>query len=687
MPILLSSSNILAETSTDALFLPASYYTLVLPYEGKVETLKSIGEIVQPLTDEVQRERFKEIVDYSDPAYREAQTLALAKVEKTPTELDNSTVSRYAALHDAFETYGLKQHDSDRPPWDFQEFDAKSRWAMSKLYASYQRLHSSNAQGEGLSHSQQILQSLKANGAKQRKDIREIWESSGVVEKIGEPLAIQLTERVVLFSIKRYLIQMNTVARDPYTADQFEPNNTELLDKDGVISLEMARQVDFRDDFYTPYLSRLRTYWTEAVESGIADINDRMFIDEALRRQGKAGKIGPADRQVVAKAIAEEARMARNRMYGAQLLKRLIYVQSIRPQTGEAEILAALTQAQSFSNYSSTEFPKSELPLIAKAIAYTMPAAAAPGTPAYLQASRPASNSTFQFANEIRASQEYKGNFLKVSERSGFLRWGESETHVKQSRLWTLELPLGGSNAIGAAGQFANREASIPATMRFQDIEQLFDLEIKAALGLSSTFLELSGDGYFDRLASALGGFDATKADTGRALRRQAETIREEQRIVDKVVAQRRQTEALGFFYVAEPSVVVKHYARIGDYLKIGAPLIAVRPLNRFRLVFSVKTIDRRFLVGANIPLHIHCKSPASSVSSVDSIDETAADKILKPNSVSVEITDITASTDQTRGWVVGGTIALPSKITDGAESGITTPKGLPAYGECKISY
>lgn len=594
---------------------PAGLFTLVAPYSGTVELVRSAETIAVPLPDEwpvgilsrgsaLEPDRAKYLA--------RASKIALAEITPLPQhDLNNSISARLDAFHKEFARYGLKRTIGNTPPWLRSQSSLNQRRLMEAFFADYM---SSEIYIEWLdrpSDSMKALASLRATGVFPK-------EVTIISEKVIRNRKIKLSQtdknvaivKILKWIARNDLANNHLVRRDPYTNESFEPNNTDLISPDGKIRIVVGRGAGQSSQPLgaVPALDDLRRYWLTVVEQDIFDENDVFFLNQLLF--SRKIDISEANRLTMARTIIDEASKAQPLIAKGYALGTLIYFASIGNVTPDLNTNVAALKKHADQSFSYIKFSDQELIDSAHGLTLAVRPTFTPRPDVPFPPPLPAYDSIARIGNELRPTQHYEGSVLDVSERDGLIKLQEDKRWFHYNlTLWTVEVPLGGGVDNSTFADIANFNAVRSPKHRYSDLEQIFDVEIAAALALSPTFFSVSRMISFDSIASALREFDFRKVDTGRNISSIAERIRVQMRGLDELIAQKNKDEQGGYFFPPYPSLVVNSRVKIGDKVEPGTPIAVVRPLHQYRADISIPIarLPQSLAVGSTLKLRLSC--------------------------------------------------------------------------------
>jgi hypothetical protein len=605
---------------------PSGLFTLVAPYPGVVEAISPAGKIVDPLPSEWPVGILDRGLNALEPERAKyialAMKFSLARITPFPHH-DNakSLDARFDAFNKEFTRYGLKRSSGNNPPWLLFSSSLNQRRFMESFYAQYMNTNSFPERLNRVTDSKEALVVAHSTGIFPD----EIEKTANTVKKRGNFFLSQPDKHMALVKVLKWVTRDDLpnkylIRRDPYTAESFEPNNTDLVSPDGKINIVVGRGAGQSSQL--PAVERsvdnLRTYWVEAVAQDVLDDNDISFLNNILML--KKMETTDVNRLTIARTIVDEATKAQQTIARGYALGTLIHFASSEINGPDLATIVASLKKHAYPFFASMKISDQELTDSARGMVLAVGPTFNPRPDVPFPPPLPAYDSIERIANELRPTQHYEGSLLNVSEREGLIRFQEDKRWFQYNlNLWTVEVPLGGGVDNSTFSSVANFRAFRPPEYRYSDLEELFNAEVGTALALSPTFFSVSRMISFDSIASALREFEYRKVDTGRTISSIAKRIRDQMAALSDLIAQKDKDEQGGFFFPPYKSLVVSSRVKIGDKVKSGTSIAVVRPLHQYRVDISIPLdkLDPQLFVGSTIKFRLACPNSIPLPSSV----------------------------------------------------------------------
>lgn len=677
----------------DGELTPDSSYTLVAPYRARVASLMQAGQIAKPepafwppgilgLTTDY-------YVDALKPFLDEAQTLALAKLERIQSEEERRAVSiRLGAAAEELSAYGFRVWEGNRPPWDHDYFHPVERWLMKEFRDAHE-IETSEFLKEEL-----IAQDLKT--------FRESGKIPGVLSQIlarvtaTRPVSFtpeQLSNAVdafLVWAVRRNLVYLYPVQRDPFSAAMFEPNHPDLIDEDGNIQLILPRAGGQRsglvDYDYVP-LTSLINYWKSVTKDKLWDANDRSFLNTILFKKKKIG-YGEAERRAVVAQMLEELDFARKEVYKGAVLGNAVALATTyeQPSTDWRKNQEALLREYKQHNWT----PPTDAVIQRTSRAMTVPAPLPRDPRSWSTPPAPSVYSTARVLNELRPSMAYSGSIIQARERDGLLTLRGTDDRGYwfdfNLRLWTVTLPLGGDGDSGSYTAKLNRDGYAKIRPQFADVQQLFQIEVRTALTLSPLFVEVMRAFSFDSIAVGLREFEYQKIEMGRTLRPVAERILDTNSRIVTLDDLQRLANKRGFFFVPEPAQVTETFVTPGTVVQAGDELMVVRPIYKHRFSYRASSaLLGTFAIGSKHQALLDCD--AATAKQVKQ-KPSPLYKTASPRSVIARIMSIAPNEDGTDAYRIVALVdsAESPPLADGIPED-SPPAIFPVAARCRMIF
>lgn len=589
---------------------PAAYFTLISPYNGSIRYLAKAGETVSPIPTEIPPNGLS-----ADPwIHREllhsymsiSRKVALAWIVENRSAQDDYMSKRNSELFEIFQIYGLKASSSNIPPWEDHELTPAESWIAKKFYESFLgddlwRVETSNM----FRKAEESLIFEKNNG-----EFDAV--TSEIMQRIKKDITFEATEaefanateQALLFLARGNRFAYYSVYPKPDTGDPFEPNNVELISDEGKIKIITPRtgRVDGAPVDTDPSLWAFCTYW-EKVDSGyLKNSNDAKFLSKIVlnqrlfREKNGLPDIPPENEDRPYEVLVEihaECKGAINEIYRGSKLGTVVNIVSRLPYSRDVDENIRLILRESNFWAKGVTFPESVIKDVARSFAIVAPYPPNPQKPYEFRRPRPSASSAARIVNELRPSMKYKGKYLDVSERAGYLKLlPDDQWYETNYRLWTITLPLGGDGDNGDFFRLASGKSWLPAEQRFPDLERIFDIEMSSGIELSPAFFSVSAVESFDTIAAAIRQLDYSKIDAGRRIRIVAEELRGDLEVRNTLIKERDKRIQQGFFFVPEDSLVIKVMRQENDSVEPGDPIALVKPIHKHYISFETDSVS-----------------------------------------------------------------------------------------------
>ncbi|VTM94345.1 Uncharacterised protein [Raoultella planticola] len=645
---------------------PPSYYTLIAPYNGKIDYLAKEGTIVSPVPESIPPNGLG-YIDASNESLlelyvREAKPVSLARMIQARRGEWQFFYNREQSMQTEFKNYGLKMYNVSSNPWDNT---TPSEAVVSKKfldrftaeeYDTFKFAKQQDASNE--------LDFYNAHGY-----FRE--ETNAIIESLTNEIHFSIAKDEINHAVLESLIYLArgddysfyVVYPTPFTGDAYEPNNPMLIGDDGKIKIIISRggRMDSGPVYMDPSLRSFCNYWNRVVELKLLNHTDKLFLDNVNFKRitadvesGSAPKPRLSHEEILSK-FQYECKQASDIIYKGTKLGTVINIASYEPISKDIESNAKLIREKAKIWAYGVEFDDETIRHVARSFAIVAPYPVDPRRPFDFRLPPASPNSIARIVNELRTSFNYNGEFLSVTEREGLLKLHDKHEWFDYNlRLWTLDAPLGGVGDNGAFFIAANSEARGPEDRRFDDIEKLYDIEVNTAIEISPLFVSVSRAQSFDVVASALRQFEYSKLEAGRAIRREGESIRKTQESLQEAIRSRNNQYQSGFFFVPEDAVVIKVYHKQGDEVNVGTPLAMVKPIYKSSINFKLDTKNNldQIYPSRSFEAYITCDNYFELPTSVNVTAEmrkalnSLGENLLKDRKVLVTINSIIPSKD-----------------------------------------